>query len=313
MDESHHSNLKSGFVALVGAPNAGKSTLMNHVLGVKVAITSSKPQTTRNRILGVHTLEGQGQLCFVDTPGLHESKKRLNRAIVRMAVEALEDVDLVVLVVDVAAYCNASDAGKERLWEQECFVVDKLKSVETPVILALNKVDAVPNKADLLPAIEKLSQLFAFAQVVPLSAQNGSNVDAFVKVLLEALPEQDMLFPADMVTDQAEKFIAAEFVRQEIMRGTHKEVPYAVAVEIERFADSTRGVLEVSAVIHVERATQKGILIGQGGERLKAIGTAARAEMERFFGRKVFLETFVRVESNWSESPKALQRFGYES
>jgi GTP-binding protein Era len=312
MEEAHSSNLRSGFVALVGAPNAGKSTLMNHILGVKLAITSSKPQTTRNRILGVRTLPERGQLCFVDTPGLHESKKRLNRAIVQVAMDALEDVDLVVLVVDVAAYVKASEAGKARLWEQECFVADKLKNVETPVILALNKVDAVPLKEELLPAIEKFSGLLDFLHVVPLSAQDGDNVERFEDVLLSALPEQDFLFPEDMVTDQAERFIAAEFVRQEIMRTTQKEIPYSVAVEIERFADSTRGVLEVSAVIHVERDTQKGIIIGNGGERLKAIGTAARAEMERFFGRKVFLETFVRVESNWSENPKALQRFGYE-
>jgi len=312
MEETHH-DFHSGFVALVGAPNAGKSTLMNHVLGVKVAITSPKPQTTRNRILGVRTYPNKGQLCFVDTPGLHESSKRLNKAIIKMALDALQEVDLIVHVVDVASWVAASYAGKERLWAQEEFVAEKLANVEVPVILALNKVDLVTNKEDLLPALQKFSSLREFAQVIPLSARDGANVESIVEVLLAALPEQEALFPEDMVTDQAEKFIAAEFVRQEIMKATQKEIPYSVAVEIERFADGETGTLEISAVVHVERSSQKGIIIGQGGARMKVIATAARLEMERFFGRKVFLETFVRVESNWSENPRALNRFGYES
>lgn len=313
MEEAHHEKFNSGFIALVGAPNAGKSTLMNHVLGVKVAITSAKPQTTRNRILGVHTIDGKGQLCFVDTPGLHESTKRLNKAIVRLALDALQEVDVIVHVVDVASYVAASAPGKDRLWKQEQFVAQQLSDVDVPVILALNKVDAVPVKDELLPAIQKLATLRDYRDVFPLSAREGDNIDTLIDSLVAMLPAQGPLFPDDMVTDQAEKFIAAEFVRQEIMKSTQKEIPYSVAVEIERFADSEKGTLEISAIIHVERSTQKGIIIGQGGERLKSIGTAARQEMERFFGRKVFLETFVRVESNWSENPKALHRFGYES
>jgi len=302
----------AGFVALIGAPNAGKSTLMNRVLGVKVAITTNKPQTTRNRILGVHTLPGKGQLCFVDTPGLHHSKKRLNKTLMQTALDALQDVDMVAYVLDAASYANASEAGRERLREQEAIVLDALKDVEIPVVLVLNKVDALRDRAALLPVLEEFSALRDFAALLPLSAKDGTQVDVFIDELLTRLPAQEALFPEDMLTDQAERFIAGEFVRQEVMKITNKEIPYSVAIEVDRFEDN-RDVLEISAVIHVERDSQKGIIIGQKGARLKQIGTNARAEIERFFGRKVFLETFVRVESDWSENPRSLNRFGYKS
>lgn len=304
----------SGFVALVGAPNAGKSTLMNHILGVKVAITTSKPQTTRNRILGVHTIEDVGQIAFVDTPGLHRSKKRLNKALVQTALDAMQDVDAIAYVVDVAALANASEEGQERLREQEAVVLHALENVSAPVFLVLNKVDAVREREKILPIMEEFAKLREFIAMVPVSAKDGTQVDALLRDILGALPDQGMIFPPDMLTDQAERFIAAEFVRQEIMKLTSKEIPYSVAIEVDRFHDSPNGdVLEVSAVIHVERDSQKGIIIGNKGAKLKTIGINARKEMERFFGRKVFLETFVRVESEWSENPRSLNRFGYKS
>ncbi len=304
----------AGFVALIGAPNAGKSTLMNRVLGVKVAITSPKPQTTRNRILGVHTMPEKGQVCFVDTPGLHHSRKRLNKVIVQTALDALREVDVVALVVDAAAYSNASEKGLERLWEQEEITLRALEDVEVPVVLVLNKVDLIRDRNALLPVLEKFSSIREFTTLVPVSAKDGTQVDTFVGEILQLLPQQEPLFPEDMLTDQAERFIAAEFVRQEVMKATNKEIPYSVAVEVDRFEDSmSKRVLEVSAVIHVERESQKGIVIGQRGARLKQIGTQARLEMERFFGREVFLETFVRVESEWSENPRSLTRFGYKT
>jgi GTP-binding protein Era len=300
----------AGMVTLLGLPNVGKSTLMNHVLGVKVAITTSKPQTTRNRILGVRTWAERGQICFVDTPGVHQSTKRLNRAMVRTALDSLAGVDLVCHVLDAAAIDAVEGRGGDP-WAEEALVLDQLASVEVPVVAVLNKVDKIHPKEKLLPIIQSLHDRELYADIVPVSAITGDNVDALERVLLERLPVGDALFPEDMLTDQAEKFLAAEFVREKIMDQTRREVPYSVAVEVERFVD-TGDVMEISAVIHVERSSQKGILIGDGGSRIKAIGIAAREELEEFFGQQVHLETFVRVESEWSENPRALQRFGYD-
>jgi len=306
---------RAGFVALIGQPNVGKSTLMNHILGVKVAIATSKPQTTRNRILGVQTYPDKGQLCFVDTPGMHESSKRLNRAIVQTAIESMQTVDVICHVIDAAAFVGMTKRGElERAWQREKFVLERLDNAEPDVVVALNKIDLVRPKDLLLPLLEDILERTGVEDIVPCSAETGENVDRLVDVLLSYLPEQPPLFPEDMLTDQAERFIAAEFVREEIMKQTRREIPYSVAVEVERFEDSEDGrVLEISTIIHVERSSQKGIVIGQGGDRIREIGTRAREQLERFFGRKIFLETFVRVQSEWSEDPKALHRFGYES
>lgn len=310
--EQQQGDFRAGYVALIGQPNVGKSTLMNQILGVKLAITTSKPQTTRNRILGVRTWPERGQICFVDTPGIHRSDKRLNQAMVRSALDTMKGVDLICHIVDAAAFAGAEKRGEpERAWEDEEVVLGPLREAAIPTVVVLNKVDAVKPRELVLPQIERFSQQ-QDGEIIPVSARNGDNVDRLVDVLLAALPAQPPLFPEDMLTDQAEKFIASEFVREQIMEQTRKEVPYAVAVEIERFAEA-KDVLEISAVIHVERDTQKGILIGEGGARIKEIGTRARASLEEFFGRRVFLETFVRVESDWSESPKSLHRFGYDS
>lgn len=315
MENETAETFRAGFVALVGQPNVGKSTLMNKVMGVKIAIATSKPQTTRNRILGVRTLDDKGQLCFVDTPGMHESSKRLNKSIVRTAVESTRDVDVICHVIDAAAMLGAERRGEgARMWRQEEFVIDRLKAADATTVVVLNKIDIVKPKERLLPLLEKVLERTGAAEIVPCSAETGENVDRLIEVLLEYLPTQPAIFPSDMLTDKAERFIAAEFVREEIMKQTRKEIPYSAAVEVERFQDSEDGrVLEISAVIHVERSSQKGIVIGQGGERIREIGTEARAQLEQFFGRKVFLETFVRVQSDWSEDPDALHRFGYES
>jgi GTPase len=303
----------SGFVALMGQPNVGKSTLMNALLGTKVAITTSKPQTTRNRILGVQTFGEKGQIAFLDTPGLHDSTWQLNRRLNRAALQCLEEVDLVCHLVDAAAFRGWMRRGSgEGLPPEEAYVLGQLKDAAIPVILVLNKIDVLSDKVELLPMIDALIEAREYAAVVPVSATTKENLDQLVDVLLEHLPEQGLLFPEDTLTDQAERFVAAEFVREQVMEQTRKEIPYSVAVEVEDFReDEKRGLIEISAVIHVERDSQKGIVIGKGGSRLKAIGEAARGEMERFFGQQVFLKTFVRVEPKWSEKPRQLSRFGY--
>ncbi|TXD39402.1 GTPase Era [Lujinxingia vulgaris] len=314
MSDSTPLELPAGFVALVGQPNVGKSTLMNAVLGVKVAIATSKPQTTRNRILGVQTLSGKGQLCFVDTPGIHQGPKRLNRVMNEVALQSLREVDVVCHMVDAAALAGwQRRTGQQGLPPEERYVIERLSQAEVPALLVLNKIDQIKDKNLLLPMIDALTERTDYAAVVPLSALTGEQLDAFVETVLAQLPHQGLLFPEDMLTDQAERFLAAEFVREQVMLQTRKEIPYSVAVEVEHFnEDEARDLLEISAVIHVERDSQKGIIIGQGGQRIKAIGQAARAELERFFGRQVFLETFVRVEPQWSEKSRHLHRFGYE-
>ena len=300
---------RSGAVALVGRPNVGKSTLMNAILGTKIAITTSKPQTTRNRILGVFTAE-QGQIAFVDTPGLHRSTKRLNRAMVREAVAALADVDVVCHVLDGAAITAILGRGEDP-WAGEQVVRDALAGADLPVIAVVNKVDRVNPRELMLPVIETLHESGVYADIVPVSALQADNTDRLVDVLFAALPVAEPMFPEEMVTDRAERFLAAELVREAVMEQTRKEIPYSVAVEVERFVDKERE-LSISVVIHVERSSQKGIVIGDGGSRIRDIGIAARRELEKFFGVTVHLETFVRVESEWSENPRALQRFGYD-
>ncbi|MGM0556060.1 MAG: GTPase Era [Myxococcota bacterium] len=312
--QTNNEDFHAGFVALIGQPNVGKSTIMNRILGVDLAIATSKPQTTRNRILGVRTFPEKGQLCFLDTPGIHKAEKKLNRAMVATALEAMKEVDLVCHVVDAADFLERSErvpAGE--LPRREEFIFRQLDELDVPVLLVLNKVDLVSPKEKLLPMIDQLTERREFVAIVPTSATKGANMRELVDELLEQLPAGPPLFPEDMLTDKAERFVAAEFIREQVMRQTREEIPYSVAIEIERFIENDeKNLLEVSAVIHVERDSQKGIIIGKGGSRLKEIGREARQRMQEFFHRKVFLETFVRVESEWSDSPDALERFGYK-
>lgn len=290
----HH----SGFVGLLGAPNAGKSTLLNRILGEKVAITSHKPQTTRHRILGVWTRD-DAQIVFLDTPGVHQAKGLLNRELVAQALGVLDDVDLVLFLTE----------PKSRQHD-EALVVQALEQTQTPCIVAINKVDTV-KKETLLPIIEDYTNRVHPLAAVPISALKGDNVDALLDEIVKHLPEGPEYYPPDTLTDQPERFIAAEMIREQVFRLTGKEIPYATAVTVESFKEEPK-LTRISAVIHVERDSQKKIVIGRQGSMLKEIGTAARMDIERLIDGKVFLELFVRVDKNWSKDPKALEQFGYK-
>ncbi len=299
---------RAGFVALVGEPNVGKSTLLNRLIGAKVAIVSPKPQTTRNRILGVVTGEGH-QLALLDTPGIHSPRQGpLNRSLVEAALGAVGEVDLVALVVEATRPPEAGEGSENG----RLLAVARRSGKRTALVV--NKVDEVA-KPKLLPLLEAWSQLHPFDLVYPLSALKGDNVEGLVPALAELLPEGPPLFPPDVLTDQAERMLAAELVREQVFRQTAQEIPYSVAVEVEEFDESrregARPLVRILATLHVERLSQKGILIGKGGARLKSIGTKARAEIERMLGCKVFLGLNVRVEEGWSQSERALRRFGY--
>lgn len=290
---------RSGYVALVGRPNVGKSTLLNHLLGQKISITSRKPQTTRHRLLGIKT-EGDEQIIYVDTPGLHRGHaKAINRYMNRAADSALADVDVVVMLVD-----------RLKWTEEDEWVLEKLRNLSCPVILAINKIDLIKDKAELLPYIEQLSQKFEFAEIVPLSALRGQNREPLEVAIRRYLPEGPHLFPADQITDRSERFLAAELVREKIMRQLGAEVPYAMAVEIETFERRARTV-HINALILVERAGQKKIVIGNKGERLRLIGQEARLDMEKLLGQKVMLTLWVKVKGGWSDDERALRSLGY--
>jgi len=290
---------RSGFVAIVGRPNVGKSTLMNHILGQKISITSNKPQTTRHRILGIKTEESY-QAIYVDTPGLHlNAQKAMNRYMNRAATTSLEAVELILFVVDV-----------NRWTEEDDNVLKRVKGLGTPVVLVVNKVDQVADKESLFPLLQSLSDKMDFAAVIPLSALKGKNVSELEKVVYDALPEGELVFPEEYVTDRSERFLAAELVREKLMRSLGKELPYATTVEIEQFKED-EGMLRINALIWVERQSQKKIVIGKGGERLKEVGRQARIDMERLFGEKVFLQLWVKVKEGWSDNERILSSLGY--
>ncbi|MDJ0782946.1 MAG: GTPase Era [Desulfosarcinaceae bacterium] len=304
MNESHRSatgpNFKSGFVAILGAPNAGKSTLLNTVLGEKISITSKKPQTTRNRILGIYNRE-DAQIVFLDTPGVHRAKQPLNVRIVEVALSVVGDVDQVLLMADV----SAPDPDAEAL------LLKKLAAVKKPIILALNKIDRIP-KSSLLPIIQRWTERFNFAAIVPISAKHRTQVDQLLADMVKRLPTGYPFYGSEDITDLPERFIAGEMVREKAFRLTGQEIPYATAVTVDAFDEDRDGKLvRIHATLHVERDSQKGILIGKGGAKLRQIGEAARKEIQGLLGTKVFLKLFVRVEKNWSKDTKALQRFGY--
>ncbi len=297
---NNDNDYKSGFVAIVGAPNAGKSTLLNRLLGQKISITSKKPQTTRNRILGVLDRPA-AQMVFLDTPGIHRTGKALNIRIVDVALAALADVDLILVLADA----SHPDVDAEQ------YLLQKLKAQNTPAVLGLNKIDRV-EKAGLLAQIDSWSRRFPFKAVVPISALHGHQVEDLVAAMEAVLPAGPALYPAGSLTDMPERFIAAEMIREKAIRLTGEEIPYAVAVTVDDFSEEKEGKLvKILASIHVERNSQKGIIIGKGGKKLKEIGQAAREEIERMVGTKVYLKLFVRVQKNWSKDTKALRRFGY--
>ena len=293
-------NFTSGFVAIVGAPNVGKSTLLNQMLGEKISITSKKPQTTRNRILGV-VHRPSSQLVFIDTPGIHKAKRPLNVRIVDAALSALGNVDIVLVMVDVAKPDPDSEA----------FLVTKLKKLKTPVVIVLNKIDLVKKHA-LLTIIDHWAKAYSFEAIIPISAILGAQVEELLEAMESLLPKGPPFFPEETLTDLPERFIAAEMIREKVFRLTGQEIPYSTAVTIESFSEKKKGSLvKIHATIHVERASQKGMIIGKNGNMLKMIGTEARKEIERMVGTRVFLKLFVRVHKNWSKDTKALRRFGY--
>jgi GTP-binding protein Era len=293
-------NQKCGFVAIVGRPNMGKSTLMNFMLGQKLSITSRKPQTTRHQILGIKT-EDDLQIIFVDTPGLHKEKdKALNRYMNKTASEALRGVDLVLFLVDRTAWT-----------EEDQIVLDKVKHASCPVILVVNKVDQLADKSSLLPQLGLLSEKMTFADIIPISAKTGRNVDALEETIRRYIPEGVHHFPEDQLTDRSSRFMVAEIVREKLMRNVGDEVPYGATVEIEEFRNDGT-LLTVSALILVERDGQKKIIIGDKGERMKTIGRDARLDIEKLFDCKVMLNLWVKVRRGWSDDERALRSLGYD-
>ncbi|TYP00125.1 GTP-binding protein Era [Geothermobacter ehrlichii] len=301
MNEYDSGGFRSGFAALVGRPNVGKSTLLNRILGQKIAITSPKPQTTRNRILGIHHMP-QAQILFLDTPGVHRSfGNKLNRYMVEQALSALDEVDVVLLLVEA-----------DRPAELEPQIRRSLETAKKPVLLVLNKIDRVA-PPELLLLIDDWQKLYSFAEIVPVSALTGENVDRLVSVVTGYLPEGPPLYPEDMVTDLPERFLVAEMVREQVLKKLQQEIPYGVAVRVESFEEEPdRDLVVIHAVIHVERDSHKRIVVGKGGAMIREIGRNARRDIERLLGTRVFLQLFVRVDRNWTQSDRLLREFGYE-
>jgi GTPase len=292
-------NNRCGFTAIVGRPNVGKSTLLNRIIGQKLAITSHKPQTTRHSILGVKTEPG-GQIVYVDTPGLHtRGNQPMNRYLNRTAKSALADVDLLLFVVEALRWTEEDEA-----------VLQTISKYGLKAILIVNKVDRIKQKEELLPFLSEISQKYTFSEVIPLSALNGANVEELEQKVLAAMPEGDNIYPEDQLTDRSERFFAAEFVREQLTQRYAKEIPYSLTVEIEKF-EVDKKLYRIHALIWVERPGQKNIIIGKDGEALKEVATQARKEMEKFFGNKVYLRVWVKVKKSWSTDSKSLHQLGY--
>ena len=291
--------MNSGFVSFLGRPNAGKSTLLNRIVGHKLAIVSDKPQTTRTRIVGVKNYDA-GQVVFVDTPGVHRPTHRMNVRMVGVALDAMREVDLLALVVDVSVKPGAGDRYLLRL----------LQDVKTPVILALNKVDLV-SKPKLLPLIEQYSRAHPFVEIVPISAADGTNVDVLEKLFMQHLPEGEPLYPADYVTDQPERFFIGEIIREQVLQMTHDELPFSTAVIIDRLEPAGEDkIIKLYCTILVDRESQKPIVVGRAGAMIKAIGTAARAELQRYLDARVYLDLHVKVKSDWRDDERLLDEIG---
>jgi GTP-binding protein Era len=292
--------MKSGFVSFIGRPNAGKSTLLNRLVGSKLAIVSDKPQTTRNRILGVRNYP-DAQVVLLDTPGIHRPLHRMNVRMVDAALETIGEVDVLCLLIDAS----------ERMGHGDQFVVDLVKNVKTPVFLVLNKIDLV-KKVKLLPLMQAFSDGGHFSEIIPISAATGDNVERLERLIIDRLPEGEPRYPSDYLTDQPERFMAAEMVREKLLQFTHAELPFSSAVVIDRFEEpaAAGGLMHLFCSIVVERESQKAIIVGKGGEMIKRIGTAARVDLERFFSTRVFLDLHVRVKTDWREDDQVLRDLG---
>ncbi|MDA8211215.1 MAG: GTPase Era [Clostridia bacterium] len=290
----------SGFAAIIGRPNVGKSTLLNHLVGQKVAIMSDKPQTTRNKIRCVLTRE-DAQVVFIDTPGIHKPKHRLGEIMVESAISALREVDIILFLVEATSPPGPGDR----------FIIENLKQVKTPVYLVINKVDLVA-KEELFPLIARYQGEMNFAEIIPLSALQGDNTSRLVELLVKNLPEGPQYYPEDMVTDHPERFVVAELIREKVLHLTNEEIPHAIAVDIEEMKERENGKVYILATIYVERESQKGILVGKGGAMSKKIGQLARSDIENLLGSKVFLELWVKVKKDWRNREGVLRSFGYD-
>jgi GTPase len=291
---------KAGYISILGRPNVGKSTLFNRFVGDKIAIVSKKPQTTRNRILGIRNMEN-AQLVFLDTPGLHEGRSTLNRRMVETAMNSGQDADVLLFIVEASS--SAFDKDRRTF--------ESLRGNPGVPFLVINKIDLV-RKGTLLPMIDQYRKLHDFREIIPVSAATGEGVDLVLNSILNVLPESPPYYPEEIVTDQTERFLVSEIVREKVIQQAYQEVPYSTAVTIESFKEQPeRNLVVIQGTIHVERASQKKILIGRGGLKLKNIGEAARKEIEAFLGTRVYLELWVNVENNWTEDPRALDRLGY--
>ena len=295
-------SFKSGFISILGRPNVGKSTLFNRLVGEKIAIVTEKPQTTRNRILGIKNVEG-GQFVFLDTPGLHEGRSELNQRMVQTAVAAAWDADVILFMIDALS----PPAEKDRR------MLESLRGSKGVAFLVINKIDLV-RKENLLPIIDQYQRLHSFEKIVPISAARGEGVEILLDEILKSLPESPPYYPDDTLTDQTERFWVSEIIREKAIQHSYQEVPYSIAVTIEEFKEHPeRNLVVINGTIHVEKQSQKKIIIGKGGQRLKKIGETARKEVEALLERKVFLELWVNVEKNWTQDPRALNRLGYSS
>jgi len=292
---------RCGFVAFVGRPNVGKSTLLNHLLGQKLSITSRKPQTTRHRIMGIDTTDTT-QMIYVDTPGIHRNEARaINRLMNRAASSSISDVDVVVFIVE-----------PERWTEDDELVLEHIKKTDKPIILFVNKIDQIKEKEKLLPFLQNLSAKYNFQHLIPGAALQGEQVEELKKLLISYMPEGDFIFPEDYYTDRSERFLAAEIIREKLIRQLGDELPYSITVEIEQFKIDETGLLRINGLILVERNGQKSIVIGKGGSRLKKVGTDARKDMSQIFGEKIFLELWVKVKDGWADDERALRSLGFD-
>ncbi|MBP3964194.1 MULTISPECIES: GTPase Era [Paenibacillus] len=291
----------SGFVAIIGRPNVGKSTLINEVIGQKIAIMSDKPQTTRNKIHGVYTKDNS-QIVFLDTPGIHKPTSKLGDFMVKSAVGTLGEVDAALFLIDASEGLGGGDR----------FIIEALKKVKTPVFLIMNKIDKIEPEA-LLPLIVQYKDLYDFAEIIPISALQGSNVNTLLKVLSSYLPEGPQYYPADQITDHPEQFVCAELIREKILHLTREEVPHSIAVAIENMKVQENGVVNIGAVIYVERDSQKGIVIGKQGALLKQVGKEARRDIETLLGSRVFLELWVKVKKDWRNQERVLKDLGFRN
>jgi len=291
---------KSGFIGIIGRPNVGKSTLLNTIIGEKIAITTYKPQTTRNRIMGIKNIEN-GQLIFLDTPGIHKATTPLNQFMVATAMDTFRSTDILLMLVEAS----------ESVHRDDLLIIDSLRNTRLPVILLINKIDLV-RKHTILPLIDRFQHLFSFVEIIPVSALTGDGISLLIEHIWQILPEGPKYFPDEMMTDKTERFIAAEIIREKIILLAHQEIPYMTAVVVDSFKeDEKKNLIRIQATINVAKNSQKGIIIGKKGSMLKEIGTRARLDMEKFFATRIYLELFVRVRKDWTHDPRMLGEFGY--